>query len=136
MAFKQSVTVCVFMCVHMYVYLCVRICHQSVNLVVRTSRSTLTILLGGRGTHAHLLSQHLIFSVLLHTLTSTCSLLSEVNSLKTTLGPLCTLATPGFSQGDSNKHLVEERPVLLDKLEQPGFESERNPPHPGESRQS
>lgn len=41
-----------------------------------------------------------------------------------------------LSQGDSNKHLVEERPVLLDNLEQPGFESERNPPHPVESRQS
>ena len=54
---------------------------------------------------------------------------------KTTLG-MCTLATPGFSRGESDKHLVEERPVFLDNLEQPGFESEHNPPQPVESRQS
>lgn len=54
---------------------------------------------------------------------------------KTTLG-LCTLATPGCSRGESDKHRVEERPVLLDNLEQPGFESEYNPPQPVESRQS
>lgn len=54
---------------------------------------------------------------------------------ETTLG-VCTLATPGSSRGESDKHGVEERPVLLDNLEQPGFESEYNPPQPVESRQS
>lgn len=54
---------------------------------------------------------------------------------KPTLG-LCTLATPGSSRGDSDRRLVEERPVLLDNLEQPGFESEHNPPQTVESRQS
>lgn len=54
---------------------------------------------------------------------------------ETTLG-MCTLATPGFSLGEADKHGVEARPVLLDNLEQPGFESEYNPPQPVESRQS
>lgn len=90
---------------------------------------------GASGTRTLSSPADILSSELCATPTGTCNSAAGSKNSPKRIRPVYTGNT-WLSQGDSNKHLVEERPVLLDNLEQPGFESERNPPHPGESRQS
>lgn len=88
-----------------------------------------------RGLVGHALSPPILSSEQCATPTGTCNSAASSKNSPNRIRPVYTGNT-WLSQGDSNKHLVEERTVLLDNLEQPGFESERNPPHPVESRQN
>lgn len=107
--------------------------YQSLDLFATPTPPGVAVGAGGTGT----LSSHpdILSFEQCPTPTGTCNSAAGSKNSPKRIRPVYTGNT-WLSQGDSNKHLVEERPVLLDNLEQPGFESERNPPHPGESRQS
>lgn len=109
--------------------------YRSLDLVTTTPPPHCVLRSGSRGTRT--LSSHraVLSSEQCATPTGTCNSAPGSKNSPNRIRPVYTGNT-WLSQGDSNKHLVEERPVLLDNLEQPGFESERNPPHPVESRQS
>lgn len=125
----EAETVCVPACVH----LCLR---TSIGHSICLPPPPCCVLCSGAcGTRT--LSSHLgiLSSEQCATPTGTCNSAASSKNSPNRIRPVYTGNT-WLSQGDSNKHLVEERTVLLDNLEQPGFESERNPPHPVESRQN
>lgn len=126
---RQRLFVCVHACGHLYVRASIG---DSISLPLPPR---FVLHSGARGTCT--LSSHLgiLSSDQCATPTGTCNSAAGSKNSPNRIRPVYTGNT-WLSQGDSNKHLVEERAVLLDNLEQPGFESERNPPHPVESRQS